>query len=62
MDFAIPRNYKVKIKERKKRDTYLDLARELKKLLSMMVAVMLIVIGMLGTVPKSIESGLENWK
>ena len=31
-DFAIPANHKVKIKETEKRNKYLDLARELKKL------------------------------
>ena len=30
VDFAIPADYKVKLKESKKRDEYLDLARELK--------------------------------
>ena len=31
MDFAIPADHRVKVKEREKRDKYLDLARELKK-------------------------------
>ena len=30
MDFAIPADYRVKLKEGKKKDKYLDLARELK--------------------------------
>ena len=31
MDFAVPANHKIKLKECEKKDTYLDLARELKK-------------------------------
>ena len=31
MDFVVPADHRVKIKEREKRDKYLDLARELKK-------------------------------
>ena len=30
MDFAVPADHRVKIKEGEKRDNYLDLARELK--------------------------------
>ena len=31
MDFAVPSDHRVKIKESEKRDNYLDLVRELKK-------------------------------
>ena len=31
VDFAVPADHRVKIKESKKRDKYLNLARELKK-------------------------------
>ena len=31
MDFAVPADHRVKLKEREKKDKYLDLARELKK-------------------------------
>ena len=31
MDFAVPADHRVKLKESKKKDKYLDLARELKK-------------------------------
>ena len=31
MDFTVPSDYRMKIKENEKRDKYLDLARELKK-------------------------------
>ena len=32
VDFAVPADYRVKSKENEKKDKYLDLARELKKL------------------------------
>ena len=41
---------------------YLDLAGELKKLLNLRVKVMPIVADELGTVPKSLENGLEEFK
>ena len=31
MDFVVPADYRLKLKESKKKDKYLDLARELKK-------------------------------
>ena len=50
VDFAIPADYKVKLKESKKKDKYLDLARELKKLWNMKVTVIpIFVIGMLNS-------------
>ena len=39
MDFAVPTDYRVKIKESEKGDRYLNIARELKKLLNMKVTV-----------------------
>ena len=45
LDFAIPANHRVKRKESEKRDKYLDLARELKKLWNIKVTVIPIVIG-----------------
>ena len=58
--FAVPANHRVKIKENEKRDKYLDLARELKKLWHMRVTVIPIVISTLGTIPKGLISGLEE--
>ena len=43
------------MKESKEINKYLDLARELKKLWNIRVMVIPIVIGVLGTVPKSLE-------
>ena len=40
VDFAVPAEQRVKLKESEKRDKYLDLAREMKKLWNMKVTVM----------------------
>ena len=59
MNFAVPADHRVKLKECEKRDKYLDLARELKKLLDIKVTI--IPIGVLGTVTKGLAQGLEEW-
>ena len=46
--------------ECEKKDKYLDLARELKKLWNMQVTIILIVIGAFGTVTKGLLKGLED--
>ena len=60
MNFAVPADRRVKLKEGKKGDKYLDLARELKKLWNMMVTVIPIVVGALGTIPRGLVKGLED--
>ena len=45
MDFAIPVDYRVQLKESEKRNKYPDVARELKKLRNMKVTFIPIVIG-----------------
>ena len=60
MDYAIPADHRVKLKECKKRDKFQDLVRELKKLWDMKVTVILIVIGALGNVTEELEQGLED--
>ena len=60
MDFPVPADHKVKLKEsEKKKDKYQDLVRELKK-----VPMIQIVIGALGTATKGLidtrTGGLEN--
>ena len=60
MDFAVPADHRVKLKECEKRDKYLDLARELKKLWNMKGMIIPIVIGALGTVTKGLVQGLED--
>ena len=58
MDFAILAIHRVKIKENAIRDKYLDLAKELKKLLKVMVIT--IVIGTLRMISKGLVKGLEE--
>ena len=70
VDFAVPVDHGVKLKERAKRDNYWelakeqskywDLARELKVQRKMKVKP--IVIGMLWTIPKGLIKGVENLK
>ena len=45
MEFTVPVNYRVKLKEHEKRDKCLDPARELKNLWNMKVTVIIIGIG-----------------
>ena len=49
VDFAVPANHRIKLKECEKRDKYLDLARELKKLWNRKVTIIPIVIGAFGS-------------
>ena len=60
VDFAVPVDHRIKLKECEKKDKYLDLARELKKLLNMKVTIIPIVIGAFGTVTKGLLKGLED--
>ena len=58
MDFAVPADHWVKLKENEKKDKYLDFAKELKKLWNM--TVIPIVTGAFGTVTKWLLQGLED--
>ena len=60
VDFAVLADYRVKLKESEKKDKYLDLAREVKKLRSIKVIVRSIVISVLSTVTKGLIKGLED--
>ena len=60
MDFALPTDHRVKLKENEKKDKCLDLACELKKLWNMKVTIIPIVIGALGTVTEGLVKGLED--
>ena len=62
VDFAIPPDHRVKIKESEKIDKFLDLARKLKKLWNMKVKVIPIVNGVFRTIPKGLVKGLEDLK
>ena len=52
VDFAVPADHRIKLKECEKKDKYLDFARELKKLWNMQVTNTPIVICVFGTVTK----------
>ena len=52
VDFAVPADHRINLKECEKKDKYLDLARELKKLWNMQVIIIPFVIGAFGTVTK----------
>ena len=58
--WTVPADPIVKMKENKKKDNYLDLAKELNKQWIMKVTVIPIVIGALDTVPKILVKELEN--
>ena len=60
VDFAVPADHKVKLKEFEKKDKYLDLARELKKLWNMKVTIIPIVTGAFGTVTEGFLKELGN--
>ena len=60
VDFAVPADHRIKLKECEKKDKYLDLARELKQLWNTKVTIVSIVIGALGTKTKGLLKGPED--
>ena len=58
VDFAVPVDHRIKLKECEKKDKYIDLASELKKLWNMQVTIIPIVIGAFGTVTEGLLKGL----
>ena len=62
MDFAVPTDLKINLKEGGKRIKYLDLARDLKKLRNIKVTMIPSVIGVLDTVTTGLVKGLEDLK
>ena len=60
VDFAVPSNHRIKLKECEKKDKYLDLAWELKKLWNRKVTIVPIVNGAFGTITKVSFKGLED--
>ena len=53
-------DHRIKLKECEKKDKYLDLARELKKLWNMKVTIVPILIDAFGTITKGLSKGLED--
>ena len=60
VDFAVPADHRIKLKECEKKDKYIGLSRELKKLWTMQVIIKSIVFGAFGTVTKGLLKGLED--
>ena len=60
IDFAVPANNRINLKETEKKDKYLNIARELKKLWNMKVTIVPIVISALGIITKGLLTGLED--
>ena len=60
VDFAVPADHRINLKESEKKDKYLDLARELKNLWNMKVTIVPIGIGALGTITRGLLKGLED--
>ena len=62
VDFAVPTDQRVKLKEIEKKDKYLDLVRKLKKLWDIKVIFIPIVICALSTVIEGLIKGLEDFE
>ena len=60
VDFAVTADHRINLKKCEKKDKYLDLARELKRLWNMKVTIVPIVIGAFGTITKGLLKGLED--
>ena len=60
VDFAVPEDHRINLKECAKKDKFLDFARELKKLWHMKVTIVPIVIGGFGTITKGLLKSLED--
>ena len=60
VNFAVPADHRINLKECEKKDKYLDFDRELKKLWNMKAAIVPIVIGAFGTITKGSLKNLED--
>ena len=60
LDFAVLIDHRIKLKENEKKDKYIELARELKKLGNMKVTFIPIVIDAVDTFTKGLIKGLED--
>ena len=60
VNFAVPADHRIKLKDCEKKDKYLDLARKWKKLWNIQVTIIPIVIGTFSTVTKGWLKGLED--
>ena len=62
VDFSVPEDHRIKLQEYEKKEKYLNLLRELKKLWNMKVTNVPIVIGAFGTITKGLLKGLEYFE
>ena len=62
VEFSVPADHRIKLKECEKRDKHLELARELNKEGDIKVMVILIIIGAQGNVTKGLVQGQEDLK
>ena len=62
VDFAVPADHRIKLTEFEKKEKYLNLARELKKLWNMKLAFVPIATGAFGTVTKGLLKCEESWR
>ena len=60
VDFAVPADHRINLKESEKKDKYIDLAKESKKVWNMKGTIVQIVIGAFGTITKGLLKGLEE--
>ena len=60
VDYAVPADRKIKLKDSEKKDKCLELARELKKLRNKKMTIILTVIGTLSIITKGLIKGLEG--
>ena len=60
VDFVVPTDHRINLKESEKKDKYIDLARELKKLWYMKVTIVPIGICAIGTITKGLLKILED--
>ena len=60
VDLAVPADHRIKLKECVKKEKFLNLARELKKLWNMKVTIIPIVIGAFATVTKGLSKRLKD--
>ena len=60
IDSAIPADHRIEIYQQRKIENNQDLKRELQKLWNLKTSIVPIVIGALGTIPKSLEKRLNE--
>ena len=62
VDFAVPVDHRINLKECAKKDMYLDLVKKLKKLWNMNITIVPIVIVAFGTITKGFLKAWKTWK